>query len=114
MAKEFGGAFSGYSLEITESHQSTKADTSGTAKALAEDFSVLTGAPFDIENDIKMIRDAEGQKVCVCFVECMAHNVGNILSSVAVSSVCLCWHLYFSNTQLLAYAVYSVTQVPYH
>eukprot|EP00953_Heterococcus_sp_UTEX-ZZ885_P035092 18137-Heterococcus_DN1.PRE.1 len=47
MAKEFGGAFSGYSLAITESHQSTKADTSGTAKALAEDFSVLTGAPFD-------------------------------------------------------------------
>jgi 4-hydroxy-tetrahydrodipicolinate reductase len=65
MAKEFGGAFSGYSLAITESHQSTKADTSGTAKALAEDFSVLTGAPFDVETDIRMIRDAEGQKVRV-------------------------------------------------
>jgi 4-hydroxy-tetrahydrodipicolinate reductase len=65
MAKEFGGAFSGYSLAITESHQSTKPDTSGTAKALAEDFSVLTGAPFDVETEIRMIRDVEGQKVCV-------------------------------------------------
>lgn len=34
MAKEFPGAFSGYKLEVTESHQRTKADTSGTAKAV--------------------------------------------------------------------------------
>eukprot|EP00434_Breviolum_minutum_P020254 symbB.v1.2.017862.t1/scaffold1397.1/size143028/9 len=34
MAKDFPGAFSGYKLEVTESHQKTKADTSGTAKAM--------------------------------------------------------------------------------
>eukprot|EP00435_Cladocopium_sp_Y103_P046349 s201_g13.t1 len=38
MAKDFPGAFSGYKLEVTESHQKTKADTSGTAKAMEEDF----------------------------------------------------------------------------
>lgn len=34
MAQEFPGAFSGYNLSVTESHQRTKADTSGTAKAV--------------------------------------------------------------------------------
>ena len=34
MANEFPGAFSGYDLAVTESHQRTKADTSGTAKAV--------------------------------------------------------------------------------
>ena len=34
MAKEFPGAFAGYNLQVTESHQRTKADTSGTAKAV--------------------------------------------------------------------------------
>lgn len=34
MAEQFPGAFSGYTLAVTESHQRTKADTSGTAKAV--------------------------------------------------------------------------------
>jgi len=63
MAREFPGSFEGYELSVTESHQSTKADTSGTAKALSKDFSALIGTKFDTENDIKMIRDEEGQKV---------------------------------------------------
>ncbi|KAI0563728.1 Dihydrodipicolinate reductase [Gracilaria domingensis] len=33
MAKEFPGAFAGYKLSVKESHQATKADTSGTAKS---------------------------------------------------------------------------------
>jgi hypothetical protein len=32
MGQTFPGAFSGYSLRVVESHQSTKKDTSGTAK----------------------------------------------------------------------------------
>jgi 4-hydroxy-tetrahydrodipicolinate reductase len=60
MSKEFPGSFEGYTLTVTESHQSTKADTSGTAKALAADMSTLTGAPYDVES-INMIRDREGQ-----------------------------------------------------
>jgi 4-hydroxy-tetrahydrodipicolinate reductase len=32
MANRFPGSFGGYKLTVTESHQSTKADTSGTAK----------------------------------------------------------------------------------
>ena len=38
MARDFPGAFAGYKLEVTESHQKTKADTSGTAKAMAPRF----------------------------------------------------------------------------
>ncbi|BBH08657.1 Dihydrodipicolinate reductase, bacterial/plant [Prunus dulcis] len=34
MAEQFPGAFSGYSLQVMESHQSSKVDTSGTAKAI--------------------------------------------------------------------------------
>lgn len=34
MAERFPGCFSGYSLAVAESHQRTKADTSGTAKAV--------------------------------------------------------------------------------
>ena len=32
------GSFSGYSLEVSESHQSSKADTSGTAKDIVGCF----------------------------------------------------------------------------
>ena len=45
MADNFPGAFAGYRLEVTESHQRTKVDTSGTAKAVVESFRKL-GAPF--------------------------------------------------------------------
>mmetsp|Transcript_26098 Transcript_26098/g.69456 ORF Transcript_26098/g.69456 Transcript_26098/m.69456 type:complete len:155 (+) Transcript_26098:163-627(+) len=41
MATNFPGSFSGYELKITESHQSTKADTSGTAKAVADTLATL-------------------------------------------------------------------------
>lgn len=41
MAANFPGAFAGYSLEVTESHQRTKADTSGTAKAVLGSFQQL-------------------------------------------------------------------------
>ena len=34
MAREFPGAFQGYNLTVTESHQRNKADVSGTAKAV--------------------------------------------------------------------------------
>ena len=38
MAQQFPGAFAGYKLEVTESHQRTKVDTSGTAKAIMQSF----------------------------------------------------------------------------
>lgn len=59
-ASTFPGLFSGYTLEITESHQSTKVDTSGTAKAMVSCFNRL-GIPFS-ENDIIKVRDPEIQK----------------------------------------------------
>lgn len=45
LAQNFPGAFSGYKLEVTESHQRQKADTSGTAKAIVSSFGKL-GTPI--------------------------------------------------------------------
>jgi dihydrodipicolinate reductase len=41
MADSFPGAFQGYSMQIVESHQRSKADTSGTARALVPCFQRL-------------------------------------------------------------------------
>jgi len=59
-AENFPGLFEGFSLEIKESHQSTKVDTSGTAKAMVGYFNKL-GVQFS-EKDIHQVRDPEVQK----------------------------------------------------
>ncbi|QTA89428.1 dihydrodipicolinate reductase [Desulfonema magnum] len=59
-ANTFPGLFDGYSLEIKESHQKGKADTSGTAKAMVQHFNKL-GVPFS-EDAIVKERDPEIQK----------------------------------------------------
>lgn len=61
MSTEFPGAFGGYDLDITESHQSTKADTSGTAKAMVGSFNGLGVKPFGVDQ-INKIRLPEKQK----------------------------------------------------
>ena len=58
-AESFAGLFDGYRLEIRESHQRTKADTSGTARAMVGYFNQL-GLPFD-SDDIHRERDPEIQ-----------------------------------------------------
>ncbi|MDZ7830762.1 MAG: dihydrodipicolinate reductase [Desulfobacterales bacterium] len=59
-AKNFPGLFDGYQLEIKESHQKSKVDTSGTAKAMVGHFNQL-GLNFS-ESDIIKIRDPEIQQ----------------------------------------------------
>ena len=59
-AKTFPGLFKGYCLEVKESHQKGKADTSGTAKAMVGYFNEL-GADFKVEN-IQQVRDPEIQE----------------------------------------------------
>ncbi|GJV24610.1 dihydrodipicolinate reductase [Tanacetum coccineum] len=59
MSKQFPGAFSGYTLEVLESHQATKLDTSGTAKAVISCFQKL-GVDFDIDQ-VQLIRDPKQQ-----------------------------------------------------
>ena len=68
MAERFPGAFSGYSLTVTESHQAAKADTSGTAKAIVESFVKLGvvgpgggTTSFEPERDIVRVRDRATQ-----------------------------------------------------
>jgi len=60
MAKEFPGAFGGYKMELMESHQSTKQDTSGTAKDVVSSFNRLGVQPFTVD-DIQKIRGPEEQ-----------------------------------------------------
>lgn len=56
MAKDFPGAFSGYTLDIAESHQKTKADTSGTAKDMVASFQGL-GVDYNVEDIVKVRGD---------------------------------------------------------
>jgi 4-hydroxy-tetrahydrodipicolinate reductase len=58
-AKNFPGVFNGYNLCVVESHQKTKADTSGTAKALVKSFLEM-GAIAD-EPAIEMVREESEQ-----------------------------------------------------
>lgn len=55
LSQTFPTAFDGYKLSIVESHQKTKADTSGTAKAVAKSFERM-GLDFD-ESRIEKIRN---------------------------------------------------------
>ena len=59
-SKSFPNLFQGYSLEIKESHQKGKVDTSGTAKAMVRYFNRL-GLSFG-EEDIVKERNPEIQK----------------------------------------------------
>jgi len=62
-ANVFPNLFAEYSLEILESHQKGKADTSGTAKAMVGYF-IKLGIPFS-EDKINMERDPDVQKDCL-------------------------------------------------
>ncbi|OIW04617.1 hypothetical protein TanjilG_30515 [Lupinus angustifolius] len=59
MAEQFPGAFSGYSLQVLESHQASKADVSGTAKAVISCFNKL-GVSFNMD-EIQLTRDPKEQ-----------------------------------------------------
>ena len=61
MADKFPGAFSGYSLQVQESHQRTKADTSGTAKAVVASFQKL-GLDF---TEVCMLASAFGRNLAM-------------------------------------------------
>ena len=63
-AENFPGLFAGYRLEVRESHQQGKADTSGTAKAAVQAF-VRLGMDFNVariekERDPVVQREAWG------------------------------------------------------
>lgn len=58
MAREFPRAFSGYTLSVKESHQSTKADTSGTARSVVSSLARLGLDDFHVD-DIERVRDPE-------------------------------------------------------
>lgn len=60
LGTQYPAAFAGYTLEVTESHQKTKADTSGTAKAVIDSIKTLSDDEEFTYDDINMIRDDRG------------------------------------------------------
>lgn len=56
LASKYPSAFAGYKLAVIESHQKTKADTSGTAKAVIDSLITLSDDEFTYD-DIDMVRD---------------------------------------------------------
>jgi 4-hydroxy-tetrahydrodipicolinate reductase len=62
LATKYPAAFGGYTLHTRESHQKTKADTSGTAKAVVDSLKVLSGNDGYTYDDIEMIRDDDESK----------------------------------------------------
>ena len=57
LATKYPAAFAGYKLNVVESHQKTKADTSGTAKAVIDSIKTLAADPEYSYDFIEMIRD---------------------------------------------------------
>ncbi len=60
LAEQFPNAMAGSDLTIRESHQATKRDTSGTAKAMVDYFRGL-GVPYEVDQ-IEQVRDADRQR----------------------------------------------------
>jgi len=60
-AEHFPGVFEGYQLDVSESHQAGKKDTSGTAKAVVQCFNAM-GIPFK-ERQIRSCRNALAQEI---------------------------------------------------
>lgn len=56
-SKKYPGCFNGYKLSIKESHQKTKKDISGTAKAVAPHMVSMAMASGDPESFIEPVRD---------------------------------------------------------
>lgn len=60
MEKEFPDLYKNYTLSVVESHQKTKADTSGTAKAIVDTFNQM-GIKQISHDDIQKIRSENEQ-----------------------------------------------------
>ncbi|MGL1904041.1 MAG: dihydrodipicolinate reductase [Fibrobacterales bacterium] len=85
-ATEFPGLFSGYELNVIESHQKTKADTSGTAKAIVDSFNKmgLTSGVDDIELVRTEKEQVEVMKVPEEYLDGHAFHTYNIDSPAGV------------------------------
>lgn len=83
LARTFPGALRGYKFSLTESHQASKLDTSGTAKSLVPQFAAL-GLPASIEA-IRMVRDPVQQRDELQVPE--SHLSGHAYHKYTVASV---------------------------
>lgn len=80
MADQFPGAFSGYKLEVVESHQRNKADTSGTAKAVVQSFAQM-GVDF---------KEVSGTMALLSAVLCAVIPLGRLLCACQSHAAAAC------------------------
>lgn len=89
-AAQFPGAFDGYALDVIESHQSTKLDTSGTAKAVVSSLVKLIDEDNDDPSqaiaDITRVRDPPDQCVFLLRVATLPPAGSSVLRTAC--SVC--------------------------
>lgn len=71
MAENFPGVFSGYDLQVVESHQRNKADTSGTAKAVVQSFNAM-GLDF---KEVRYLQCYRLQCICLYWVVCCLQHL---------------------------------------
>jgi 4-hydroxy-tetrahydrodipicolinate reductase len=81
-AKSFPGVFSGWKLSVKESHQKTKADTSGTAKAVVASFNEM-GLDYKVDQ-IEKVRTESEQMEAMKVPE--AHLNGHAFHTYSVDS----------------------------
>ena len=86
LATNYPGAFAGYQLQVTESHQTTKADTSGTAKAVIDSIKLLTSDTDFSYEDIQMIRDNDESIQFGVPERAIAENTGHAFHTYTLTS----------------------------
>lgn len=93
MAEQFPGVLKGYQLEVKESHQKQKADTSGTAKALVSYFQNM-GISYMQEQIVK-VRDEKSQMEIMKVPE--EHLSGHAFHTYHISSADQMVHFEFQH-----------------
>ena len=88
MAEQFPGAFSGYKLEVVESHQRTKVDTSGTAKAVVASFQKL-GLDFTEVSCVPRLLGSTSAAVVCNYARNMLASTHHDATSVKLNGLCI-------------------------
>ena len=88
LAGKYPAAFGGYALHVVESHQKTKADTSGTAKAVIDSIKTLSADTEYSYDDIKMIRDDDAAVEFGVPQDALKGHAFHTVSDHAVRPVC--------------------------
>ncbi|KAK6149874.1 hypothetical protein DH2020_017399 [Rehmannia glutinosa] len=100
MAEQFPGAFSGYDLQVMESHQAGKLDISGTAKAVISCFQKL-GASFELEQVIEFPGSSISLDMLCRLIGFWKHFYWNDVLSQVIPVFCYLFLIEFHQVKLI-------------